>query len=96
MAGTKYVSLKATKGRCDRVKFFGRNPGAICRVGIPPGGTATIVAKVRPSASLSHWVRLDYSHAGEYIYEDPLADEDASNEAEKPLTTVVKRKRKRR
>ena len=94
VAGTKYVSLKATKGRCDRVKFFGRNPGAICRVGIPPGGTATIVAKVRPSASLSHWVRLDYSHAGEYIYEDPLADEDASNEAEKPLNTVVKRKRR--
>ena len=92
--GTKYVSLDATKGRCGRVTFFAANAGAICRVDIRPGETAKIVARVKPSQSLSHWVRLDYSHAGEYVYEDSRADEDGKNEAEKPANTVVKRKRK--
>ncbi len=87
VAGSRYVSLKPSQGRCHRVKFFAIHPGAICNPGrIPPGASVKIKAKVRPSASLSHWVDIDYLHGGE----GDNRDDNPRNDPFPVLTTIVK------
>ena len=85
---------RCNQGPCGRSCASHANRARSAAWNPDPARDAKIVAKVKPSQSLSHWVRLDYSHAGEYVYEDSRADEDGKNEAEKPANTVVKRKRK--
>ena len=70
--GTKYLSVDNDGGECDTVKYFAAHPGALCKPGdVAPGDSLTIVAKVRPSESLSHWIGTDYAHGGDNpIYDD--------------------------
>ncbi len=87
VVGTKYVSIATTSGTCSRVKFFGVEPGAICKPGnLAPGDSMRITARVRPSQSLSHWIELDYAHGGD----SPIFDDNRANEANAPRTTIVK------
>jgi hypothetical protein len=91
VAGTKYLSLRASKGSCQRVKYFAKHPGAICKFGeLPPGESLRIVAKVRPSESLSHWISLDYAHGGDSVIRD---DNERNDPLRAHLTTKVKRRR---
>ncbi len=89
VVGTKYVSLETTNGTCKRVTYFAVHPGAICRLDLAPGERARIVAKVKPSQSLSHWAELDYAHGAD----SPIYDEDRGNEDEAPANTVVKKRK---
>ena len=90
VAPTKYLSIKTTKGSCERVKFFVEHPGAVCKFGeLAPGESLQIVAKVRPSQSLSHWIFLDYGHGeGDGA---ALDDNESNNPARSHVTTKVKR-----
>jgi hypothetical protein len=89
VVGTKYVSFDVTHGACERVKFFAVHPGAICDIELAPGESSRIVAKVKPSQSLSHWAELDYAHGAD----SPIFDENLDNE-DGPVTTKVKRRRR--
>ena len=81
--GTKYVSIKATKGKCKPVMLLANpHPGAVCDITLTPGESAQIVAKVKPSESLSHWVSLG------------IGDDDSDNDVHDPANTVVKPKRR--
>ncbi|MDX6584146.1 MAG: hypothetical protein QOI10_3330 [Solirubrobacterales bacterium] len=86
----KYVSMETTNGKCIDVKWFGSWPGGICKLNLPAGASATIVAKVKASESFSHWVEFDYAHGGD----NPLYDDERGNETDEPATTTVKKKRK--
>jgi hypothetical protein len=83
---TKYVSVDATKGKCKPVMMLANpHPGATCDITLAPGESTRIVAKVKPSQSLSHWVALG------------IADDDPDNDfQEDPVNTVVKPKRRHR
>jgi len=91
VAGTKYVSIKTTRGTCSRVKYFVEHPGAICKPGeLAPGDSLRIIARVRPSRSLSHWIGLDYAHGGD----SPIYDDNRANDPSRAHTTTkVKRAR---
>jgi hypothetical protein len=84
--GTKYVSVDSTRGTCKAQMLFNNpHPGAVCEIKLEPGETARIVAKVKPSESMSHWA-----------YFGGFTDENPDNEDEEPLNVTVKPKRKHR
>jgi hypothetical protein len=60
------------------------HPGARCEITLKPGESTRIVAKVKPSQSLSHWVAIG------------IADDDPDNDLHDPVNTVVKPKRRHR
>lgn len=76
VVGARYVSLTTTAGTCERVEFFAIHPGALCKVTLDPGAHLRIKATLKPSASLSHWVELNYGHGGD----TPIFDDDRSND----------------
>jgi hypothetical protein len=77
--GTKYKSLDAQHGTCKRMSFLPNpHPGALCHITLAPGESSQIVAKVKPSQSLSHYATLG------------IADDDLGNEDEDPVNVVVK------
>jgi hypothetical protein len=84
--GTKYLDLDATNGTtCKPVMMLANpHPGAACKIKLAPGESTRIVAKVKPSESLSHWVALE------------IVDENLDNEDDEPVNTIVKPKRRRR
>ena len=83
--GTKYKSIDATHGTCKPVMMLANpHPGAVCDITLAPGETSRIVAKVKPSESLSHWAYLG------------IIDDDLDNEDLDPVNTVVKPKRRHR
>jgi hypothetical protein len=90
VVGSKYLSIETTAGKCERVKFFAVHPGVICEPGdVAPGDSVRIVAKVRPSQSLSHWAGTDYAHGGD----SPIYDDDPDNDPFADLKTIVKPKK---
>ncbi|MGZ8667357.1 MAG: hypothetical protein ACXWZM_09640 [Solirubrobacterales bacterium] len=91
VVGTRYLSLDPSQGRCRKVRFFAVHPGAICAPGrIAPGKTVRIVARVRPSGSLSHWVEIDYLHGGQGDNDD----DNPRNNRLGALTTIVRSPRR--
>lgn len=87
VVGTKYLSITTTAGTCATVKFFAVHPGAICKPGeVAPGDSVQIVAQVRPSESLSHWIGTDYAHGGD----SPIYDDDPDNDPFADTKTTVK------
>jgi hypothetical protein len=79
--GTKYKTIDAEHGTCKRMNFLANpHPGALCHITLAPGETSRIVAKVKPSESLSHWASLG------------ITDDDLTNEDQKPVNTVVKQR----
>ena len=82
---TKYVSVEATHGTC-KPEMMLANPhaGASCDITLAPGASTRIVAKVKPSESLSHWAYLG------------TVDDDLDNEDPDPVNVVVKPKRRHR
>jgi hypothetical protein len=90
VVGTKYLSITSTSGKCGRVSYGHGFPGAICVPGeLAPGDSVRIVAKVRPSQSLSHWIDINYGGGDRQRL---LDDNPANDPVRGHTTTLVKQK----
>jgi len=83
--GARGRSPAVPRGKCKPVMMLASpHPGATCEITLAPGERTRIVAKVKPSESLSHWVATG------------IADDDPDNDLHDPVNVVVKRKRRHR
>jgi uncharacterized protein DUF11 len=65
VTSTRYLSVRTTRGSCNRVTYFAAHPGVLCRVGsLPAGARMVVTLRVRLFESITHWPFLDLSQGG--------------------------------